>query len=135
MVKRKEKGVTLLEVVVAMALIATLSASIFVTINFANKSRANNRVKHFFINETENVLMCYYSDDFESSLTFLTNNEITIPDDSDCFFLYYTEDFNYTDEENAVYTLEIEYTNKFSPVVTCLSSRGIIYNFGGTNDE
>ena len=133
MVKGKEKGVTLVEVVVAMALIAIVSATIFVTANFSISSQSKNKRNQFFINEAENVLMCYYSDNFEDALKFLTDdNELTVSDSVTEYTLYYTNEYLYTDSENAVYSITIDYSNTFSPVVTCKdSSDRVIYSYGG----
>lgn len=132
MVKRKEKGVTLVEVVVSMALIAIISATIFITISYTNKTQSKNKIKQYFINETENVLTCYYSGNFSNSLAFLTNQDIDIDEDANTYTLFYEKDFSYTDEENAVYSLTIDYTEDFAPVVTCTNVGGAnIYEYGG----
>ena len=138
MVKKKEKGVTLVEVVVAMALIAIVSSAIFVTANFSISSQKKNQRNQFFINETENVLMCYYTGNFNQALRFFTgDNELEVDDVSKNFTLYYTEDFEYTNEENAFYSLEINYLDEheFSPVITCKTADNqIFYSYGGAED-
>ena len=76
MEKTKQKGVTLIETVVAMALVVIISVAAYTTCNFALKSQYNLDVKNFFMQETENISMCYYKsdkvvDNFENALSFV----------------------------------------------------------------
>ena len=138
MAKEKQKGVTLVETVISMALIAIVTAAIFATSNFTISSQEKNKQKHFFENETENVLMCYYSNSFSSALKFLTgDNEILVDSESNDYTLYYNENFEYVAEELAVYSLKIDYTNIKTPTVVCknIDSNIEIYSYGGEDNE
>lgn len=94
MEKNNKKGVTLLETVIAMALVVIISFATYSTCNFAIKHKQSSNIKNFFVQETENIAMCYYKtnsnnstafDDFENALifTFEINN-------ADEFFEYNT---------------------------------------------
>lgn len=60
-VKSKQRGITLVETIVAMALVVIISVSVYVTCNFTLKAQNDNSVKTFFATETENLAMCYYN--------------------------------------------------------------------------
>ena len=48
---------------------------------------------------------------------FLTGNEIEIGENE--YTLYYTSNFDYTTESEAVYLLNINYESELSPIVVC----------------
>lgn len=60
-VKSKKRGITLVETIVAMALVVIISASVYVTCNYTLKAQNENSVKTFFATETENLAVCYYN--------------------------------------------------------------------------
>lgn len=114
--KSKKKGVTLVEVVIAMALAVIVSASVYLTCSFTLKSQNQNMIQNFFSNEIENVAMCYYHSndtddttnyaDFIKSLVFLTGLEnaesdyISISEGVVVSYitLYYTADLDYLEK-------------------------------------
>ena len=67
MEKTKERGVTLLETVIAMALAVIMSVAAYMTCDFAIKTQKNIEIKNFFTQEIENVSMCYYKSDNDVS--------------------------------------------------------------------
>ena len=132
----KTKGVTIVETVVAMALIAIISATVFATYTFSIKNQSKYRLKQFFANETENVLMCYYSNNFSNAISLLTNEPVLKNEDLTYFNLYYDDELNYTDKSNAIFDLKIDYSEKYSPnvTVTNIFSNEVVYNYGDNND-
>lgn len=137
MVKRKEKGVTLIETIIAMALVSIVSSIVVLTCNFSSRAKQNNKLTQFFINETESVLVCYYSNDFYGSLSFLTDKIITNDETTKSYTLYYSSDLAYTEEENAKFSLTINYEDELNVKVisTNLSNEKIIYSYGGANGQ
>lgn len=65
--KSKEKGITLVETIIAMALVMIISASVYFTCNYTLKIQNENTVKAFFANETENLAVCYYHSNSKSN--------------------------------------------------------------------
>ena len=65
--KSKESGVTLVETIIAMALVMIISVSVYFTCNYTLKIQNENTVKAFFANETENLAVCYYHSNSKSN--------------------------------------------------------------------
>lgn len=61
MEKTKERGVTLVETIIAMALVVVISLAIYTTLNYSVTSHSKDKCKIFFAGEIENVAMCYYN--------------------------------------------------------------------------
>lgn len=136
--KKKQRAVTLVETVVAMALIVIVSASVFITCSYSIKNQNNNRIKHFFINETENVAMCYYSDNFNDALLFLVSNDDSLiyrDNENECYNLYYDNNLSYTNEDNATYKITIDLESELSITCVSLESGNNIYTYGGQNEK
>lgn len=139
MEKIKQKGITLVETVVAMALFIIVSASIFLTCNYSIKMQAQNKVKHFFVIETENISMCYYSESFDDALEFLIGENVDFVEknaENNIYTIYYSKELTYSKSENAVYRLKFNFKNEDAPVVTCesIESGKEIYKYGGENE-
>lgn len=112
MEKSKKQGVTLVETVVAMALIVIISVATYLTCNFALKHQNNTEIKNFFVQETENVAMSYYKSNndmqkFDEILAFAFDIE-----DSSNYFEYENE----LDENDVSHlkSLTIYYDSDFS---------------------
>lgn len=138
MEKTKQKGVTLVETIVAMAIFIIVSAAVFLTCDYSIKVQAQNEVKHFFVVETENVAMCYYSKNFDEALTFLMgeNSElIEKNNESKTYTIYYTKDLTVSKSDDAKYKLVFGYENASNPVITCtnLDNGKDVYCYGGEN--
>lgn len=133
MVKGKEKGVTIVETVVAMAILSIVSSIVFLSCSLILRTQAQNRQTQFFVNETENVMMCYYSDDFEAALVYLTGSTFELDAESDSCTIYYGSHYEYCGWENAAFDLTIRFADPANVSVTCknLSSGKTIYSFGG----
>lgn len=140
MEKKRQRGVTLLETVIALALIVIVTGTVFVTCNVTLRSQAQSKIKNFFIGETENVVMCYYSDDFESALGLLLGESVSnvkFNEETGNMQIYYSEDFEVTQADGAVYLLEMNTKDIGLPSVTCtkISSGTLIYSYGGANEN
>ena len=138
MEKTKQKGVTLVETVVAMAIFIIVSAAIFLTCNYSIKTQAQNEVKHFFVVETENVAMCYYSKDFDNALTFLmgeNSDKIEKNNETKTYSIFYSKELKVTSNDKAKYKLSIcfENTEEIFISSTNLENGKEIYRYGGEN--
>ena len=96
MEKHKKRGVTLLETVIAMALVVIISVAAYMTCDFALKTQKNSEIKNFFTQELENISMCYYN----------ANNDVSIFEDT-LSFSYNVEDIKNYVEYNTI-TNELE---------------------------
>ena len=102
------KGVTLVETVVAIAVIVILSVAGYTICNFAILNQQKTNRDNFFINETSNILICYYSEgNFSDKMQFLTGDLTT--NFNEDFILYYDKDYSYTDFNLAVYYLTFDF--------------------------
>ena len=111
MEKNNKRGVTLVETVVAMVLVTIISVAIYMTCNFSIRKQNDNVIKNFFINETENIAMCYYHTDdtlnFENAFVFLSEKdnpkdyiEYSLDDNDNltAITIYYTSDMKYLEK-------------------------------------
>lgn len=116
-VKSKQKGITLVETIVAMALVVIISVSVYVTCNYTLKAQNDNSVKTFFATETENLAMCYYNsaedyDKFEKAFEFSSGLKNVQKDYFDFAYvsgtlgqvetitIYYSKDFEYLGKDS-----------------------------------
>ena len=103
------KGVTLVETIVAIAVIVIISIVGYSVCSFAVMQQQKIIRKNFFINESNNILTCYYSpsNNFEDDMVFLTGSTIDFSED---FVLYYTKNYEYVESpENSTYYLSFTY--------------------------
>lgn len=117
----KEKGVTLVEVVVSMAIFSIISAAIFFTVNFASNSQGKNYRLSFFEEEINCVQLCLLSSaeaapleagsDALRAVKLLVGDETFFDADqsSGTLKVYYDENYNYTDSIEAKFTLTVTY--------------------------
>ena len=106
------KGVTLVETIVAIAVIVIISVVGYSVCSFSVMQQQKLLRKNFFINETHNILACYYSpeNDFEDNMIFLTGNSDI--DYSSDFVLYYTKNYDYAlNMDNSTYYLTFTYND------------------------
>ena len=115
MEKTKERGVTLVETIVAMSLVVIISLAIYTTLNYSVTAHSKEKCNNFFAGEIENVAMCYYNSNdnyeninatkFEQLFKFTYGIE---PDDS-----YIEFDINSDVEPNIVRSLTIFYSSDY----------------------
>lgn len=68
---RSRRGMTLVEVVVAMTVVIIVSFAALSTVLFAAESFENVAYRQYAVNEADNVLSCLQSDDPEEALKFV----------------------------------------------------------------
>ena len=107
----KQKAVTLVEAVVAMAIIVIVSASAYFTINYVITVQHNIAVKNFFINESSNIAFCYYEQEsgFTESMRILTGKDCYVYGEDSC--IYYSKDFEYCEQEKGTYKVFLDFEN------------------------
>lgn len=140
MEKIKQKGVTIVETVVAMALFIIVAVSVFLTCDYSIKIQAQNEIKHFFITESENVSMCYYSENFDEALEFLIGENVNFVEkdtENNIYTIYYSKELNYSNTEQAKYKLIINFAESSPFTITCenIENGKQVYKSGGENAE
>ena len=137
---KKRKGFSLVEVVVAIALIALMSTMTFSVIQCARNITLRSEIRLLASNTIENVAKCYYlsgeNEDFQAYLKKLPNNigatNTDLPSRNPTPQLYVTSDFVITTQENAIYRIEFEFheNETIYASVKNISTDAEIYSYG-----
>lgn len=125
----RKKGITLAETVVAMAVIAIVSVMAYTTCSFAISQDSKNKVKSFFINQTQNFVNCYFlgNDGYYDAFKFLTGEDANFGEN---ITIYYDKKFEISNEEDSKYHIDLNFENSNENyVVECYinSSQDVIY--------
>lgn len=118
-----KKGFTLLEVVIALAVISIVSVAIFSTISFASQKNNVARAESFFMLESENYLLAYYlgQEGYGDAMHLLTGENYTYGTDAT---IHYSKDCAITGESNAFYRVELDFEIDYFEI-RCLGNRQI----------
>lgn len=122
--RKKEKGLTLIETVIALGVISIVSVSAFSIAVFSTNQISTSRIKNFFNNETKNFADLYLAYDKETFLSSI--NDLT--------------GYNFTDYENGkiYYNLSLEYipeNNSSFAYYVDLSFDGYVLNIKACNNK
>ena len=124
--RNSKKGLTLVEVVVAMALVVIMSLAGFSVVNFTISASSKNHLLHFFMTETQNYISAYVSgsDNYADAMHLLTGNNYVYGTDST---IYYSSDLQITDEQNAKYHVDIDFDTSNMHISCYNSQSSLIY--------
>ena len=117
----KKRGISLAEVIVAMALVVIISVIALSTINWSLNTGSKELLKNFFNIESQNYVSAYYSgaSNYQDAMTLLTNGTYTYGEDAT---VYYSQDLTITEEQNAKYYVNLDFEiDSFS--VKCYTSQ------------
>lgn len=117
------RGFTLLEVVIAMAVISIVSVAMFSTLSFASRRNDVARAESFFMLESENYLLAYYLGEigYGDAMHLLTGEDFTYGTDATIF---YSKDYAKSGEGDAFYRVELDFELDYFEI-RCLGSRPI----------
>ena len=121
---KTKKGISLAEVIVAMALVVIMSLIAFSTINWSFGVGRSEIIKNYFGVESRNYISAYYSgaSNYQDAMNLLTNDTYIYGEDAK---IYYSKDLQITDEENACYYIDLDFdTDSFS--VKCYTSQNVL---------
>lgn len=121
-----KKGLSLAEVVVAMALVVLISLEGFSVVNFSLNAGNKLSVESFFVEETKNYITAYYSGEYNyaNALNLLTNQTHTFGTDATIF---YSNNFQVTSEDNSKYYIKLTF-NESNFMVECFNNQNnLIY--------
>lgn len=118
---KKQRGFSLVEVIVAMALTVLISFVAFMVCNTCINLGSANHTKNYFVLETDNYLKAYYlgSGDYEDAMNMLTNQNFTYGENAS---IHYDSKFNITTEETYSYIVDLTFASKFK--VECKKASG-----------
>ena len=124
---KKNRGFSLVEVIIAMVIIVIVSISAFTVINFSVNSGTKNVISNFFEVETQNYLKAYFlgSDGYEESLKLLTGEDYTYGEN---LTIKYDNNFEITQEEEFSYTVHLTFGEPVFNVSCYDKSNNIIYS-------
>lgn len=72
----RRRGFTLVEVMVSMALVVLITIAALATVQFAFYGTRKNNIKQRAVRETDNIIACYQSDDFEAGIRLLYGDAV-----------------------------------------------------------
>ena len=103
-----KKGITLVEVVVAMALVVIISIAGFSVVNFSIRAGNKSKIQNFFMVELQNYVTAIMSgaEGYSSSMFLLTNENYNYGENG---AVYYSNDLTVTYEDNAKYCINISF--------------------------
>lgn len=125
--KNKKKGVTLVETIIAMALVVIISTMAFSICNLSLSYGNNSKLKNFFITQTQNYVKAYYlgGNDYKNAMELLTGTQYEFGVDTT---IYYDGDLNISTESEHTYSVELTFGTGFS--VQCYTlSNSLIYSY------
>ena len=108
---RKEKGLTLVETIIALAIITTVSLATVSIVVYSSNALRNTAVKAFFNHETDtlsNIYLSYHddADSYGKAMKQYSGAEVTLGEDRS---LYYDGKFNHTAVETSMYALLLDF--------------------------
>ena len=107
--KNHKKGISLVEVVVAMAVVTIISVSAYSVCNYSLLQQRKIARDTFFVNEANNIVNCLGvgSDEFVDAIKLLTNKDVAYNED---FELFYDSHFEYVDTfDESTYYLSFDF--------------------------
>ena len=121
----KKRGVTLVEVVVAMAIAVIVSGIAFTTCNFALSISNKNKIKNFFVNEASNYINCYYlgSSKYAEAMQLLTGTSYVYNEDAT---IYYAKNLEISVDDSSPYVISLNF-KEAGFEVKCYQSSNLVY--------
>ena len=109
---KKEKGLTLIEVVIALTITVIISVAVVSVSIYSSNALYKQRAEDFFIYETSNIATIYYEYDevdYVKAINHLTGLEVSGHDD---MTIYYKEDFTYSNSSDYHYYLNVKFNTE-----------------------
>ncbi len=123
----KKSGVTLVETIVAMALVVIISAMAFSICSLSLNSSNKTKLKNFFTVQTQNYVQAYFlgGDHYKNSMELLTGTQYEYGDNKT---IYYSKDLEVSTESEYGYYVNLNFDNSF--LVECYTSNdSLIYSY------
>ena len=123
----KKRGVTVVELVVAMAIAVIVSIFAYSTCSFAIGQGQKMKTKNFFISQAQNFVNCYFlgSEQYSDGIKFLTDCDVNYGENAT---IYYSNDYEITTEDKSQYYVNLIFeTGNFSVECHSNSSSNLIF--------
>ena len=125
---KKEKGLTLIETVIALSITTIISVAVVSLSIYASNALYLQRAKDFFIRETSNIASIYVNYDEESykvAIKDLLNKDV---DGYENMTIYYNESFDYATESDYAYYLNVNYSTESLDLISYNAKNSAIYS-------
>lgn len=107
--RKKEKGLTLIETIVALGIIVLISTAVSSIIILSSNALYDTREKSHFVRETSSFASFYLTYDethFATAVNHVTGLSLEGYDDTT---IYYASDYSYSDNTDYKYTLLLDF--------------------------
>ncbi len=124
---KKEKGLTIAEVIVSLAVIVIVSLAVVSVALFSTQTQANTRVKQRFSRIVSDIAMLYETyedDDFEFAFNNYSGQTIVYGVDKT---FYYDASFNYQSQSGSSYYLVCDFGTNTLKVTASYSDNNVIF--------
>lgn len=108
----KEKGITLAETVISMALVILFAFVAFTTISVTSSANEKNNLKNFMTVSCQNIVKAYESGAarYSDSMQLLVGENFVYGEDA---IIYYTKTLELSDNQDYAYYIEIKFGERF----------------------
>ena len=123
-----KRGVTVVEIVVAMAIAVIVSVFAYSTCSFAIAQSQRIKTKNFFISQSQNFVNCYFlgSEKYSEGIKFLTDCDVNYGEDAT---IYYSNDYKITTQDKSQYYINLIFdVDSFSVECHSNSSSNLIFD-------
>ena len=110
---KKEKGLTLIETVIALSIIVIVSVSVVSMTIYSTNALSKTRLKSFFSGEADNYATLFVSYDaagFAGAVNYLVGTSMTGYDETT---IYYDSSYRITTADKSAYHTSFTYENEF----------------------
>ena len=124
---KKEKGLTVVEIMVSLAIIVIVSLAVLSIALFSTRTQSNTSVKQRFSRMVNDVAMMYQSyenDDFELAFNKYTGQTIEYGVDT---IYYFDSSFNFSEETGSRYYLNCDFDTNTLIVSACYKDNTVIH--------
>ena len=124
---KKEKGLTIVEIIVSLAVIVIVSLAVVSVALFSTKTQANTHVKQYFSRMVNDIAMMYESyEDEKFELAFNNYTGQTIEYGVDIVY-YFNSSFQYQEESGSAYSLRCDFDVDTLKVTASYSDNTLIH--------
>lgn len=108
--KSFKRGISLVEVVIAMAVVVIMSLAGFSVVNFSLNAGNKFNVESFFVSESQNYISAFNlgEENYSKAIKLLTNQSYTYGENA---IIYYSSDFEIVEQANAKYYVNLTFSS------------------------
>jgi len=125
--RKKEKGLTIIEAVVALGIIVILSISAISVAVYTNNIQKRVAMTRYFtvlIDNSISLYLAYEGEDFQLAFNKLTNQSLTYNVDHT---FYFDKDLNFTNEASSLYSAKYDFSANSLSIKALYDDGDVIY--------